>query len=170
LERERVTVQEAARRLGITESAVRKRATRRQLRSEKVMEGKRNRLYIFLDTDQDKFQESFRERYVRSMEDQRSSDTTALISAKDETIAALREQLEQANERDRENRRIIAALTSRIPELPAAASPASEEPEESPETSREHGGTFKVIDAHSDRPGAREPPESSENVADEQQG
>jgi hypothetical protein len=69
LERERVTVQEAARRLGITESAVRKRATRGQLRSEKVTEGKRERLYIFLDTDQDKVLEPFRERYVRSMED-----------------------------------------------------------------------------------------------------
>jgi len=36
-------------------------------------------------------------------------------------IAALREQLEQANERARENRRIIAALTSRIPQLEAPA-------------------------------------------------
>jgi uncharacterized coiled-coil protein SlyX len=68
LERERVTVQEAARQLGITESAVRKRAQRRQLRSEKVMEGKKERLYIFLDPDEDKFPEPFRERYIRSLE------------------------------------------------------------------------------------------------------
>ena len=45
----------------------------------------------------------------------------ALLTAKDETIAALREQLAQANERDRENRRIIAALTQRIPAIEAPA-------------------------------------------------
>ena len=69
MERERVTVQEAARQLGITESAVRKRAQRGQLQSQKVTEGKKERLYIFLDSDQDKFPEPFRERYMRSLED-----------------------------------------------------------------------------------------------------
>jgi septal ring factor EnvC (AmiA/AmiB activator) len=44
----------------------------------------------------------------------------ALLAAKDETIAALREQLAQVNERDRESRRTIAALTQRISELPSA--------------------------------------------------
>ena len=69
LERERVTVQEAARQLGITESAVRKRAQRGQLQSQKVTEGKKERLYIFLDSDEDKLPEPFRERYMRSLED-----------------------------------------------------------------------------------------------------
>jgi len=69
LERGRVTVQEAARRLGITESAVRKRAAREQIRSVKVTEGKKERLYIFLDSDEDKFPEPFQERYMRSLED-----------------------------------------------------------------------------------------------------
>jgi DNA-directed RNA polymerase specialized sigma24 family protein len=41
LERERVTVQEAARQLGIPESALRKRAQRGQLQSQKVTEGKK---------------------------------------------------------------------------------------------------------------------------------
>jgi hypothetical protein len=49
----------------------------------------------------------------------RDASQDALLTAKDETIAALREQLAQANERDRENRRIIAALTSRIPAIEA---------------------------------------------------
>ena len=35
----------------------------------------------------------------------------------------LREQLDQAHERDRENRRIIAALTTRIPAIEAPESP-----------------------------------------------
>ena len=69
MERERVTVQEAARQLGITESAVRKRAARKQIGSVKVTEGKRERLYIFLDTDQDTVPEPFRERYMKSLED-----------------------------------------------------------------------------------------------------
>ena len=69
LERERVTVQEAARRLGITESAVRKRVARKQLPYDEVVDGKRKRLYIFLDKDQDRVPEPFRERYLKSMED-----------------------------------------------------------------------------------------------------
>jgi hypothetical protein len=36
-------------------------------------------------------------------------------------IDSLEQQLERANERDRENRRIIAALTSRIPAIEASS-------------------------------------------------
>jgi len=49
-------------------------------------------------------------------------------------IESLERQLEQANERDRENRRIIAALTSRFPELPAP-----QEPPGAPETAESPG-------------------------------
>lgn len=69
LERERATVQQAAARLGITESAVRKRVRKGDLRSEKVMEGNRERLYVFLDPDAEPFPEPFREKYMRSLED-----------------------------------------------------------------------------------------------------
>jgi predicted ArsR family transcriptional regulator len=69
LERERVTVQQAAARLGITESAVRKRARKGDIRSEKVLEGNRDRLYGFLDPDAEPFPEPFREKYMRSLED-----------------------------------------------------------------------------------------------------
>jgi len=68
LERERVTVQQAAARLGITESAVRKRARKGDIRSEKVLEGNRERLYVFLDPDAEPFPEPFREKYMRSLE------------------------------------------------------------------------------------------------------
>jgi hypothetical protein len=53
----------------------------------------------------------------------------ALLDAKDETIALLREQLEAQRRANEENRRIIAALTSRIPELRPAV---PREPSESP--------------------------------------
>jgi predicted ArsR family transcriptional regulator len=95
LERERVTVQEAARRLGITESAVRKRAGRGQLRSEKATEGKKERLYIFLDSDQDKFPEPFQDRYMRSLEDRVKTledevyRQQAIILSMSETVQAL---------------------------------------------------------------------------------
>ncbi len=93
---------------------------------------------MILDTDQDtasKVQDT----------DQPQSDATALISAKDETIAALREQLEQANERDRENRRIIAALTSKIPaiEAPTETPEASETAEEEPERAEPRPATVE---------------------------
>jgi hypothetical protein len=58
----------------------------------------------------------------------RSTDGTAadtpdahaeLVAAKDETINLLRSQLEAEREANRENRRIIAGLVQRVPELEA---------------------------------------------------
>jgi len=118
----RVSVYQAAEVMGVTVDAIRKRVSRGTIAHEKDEDG---RVWVILDTDQDTASK------VRDA-DQPQSDAVALISAKDETIAALREQLEQANERDRENRRIIAALTSRIPaiEAPAETPEAAEAAEE----------------------------------------
>jgi predicted ArsR family transcriptional regulator len=69
MERDRVTVQEAARRLGISESGVRKRVKRRQLDS--TNEG--GRVYIYLDTaptEADPVPDSVPDKYVASLEDQ----------------------------------------------------------------------------------------------------
>jgi hypothetical protein len=63
-------------------------------------------------------------------------------------IESLERQLEQANERDRENRRIIAALTSRIPAIEA---PADER--EAPETVGEQQDMGKP---RSDAPGPQD--------------
>ena len=122
---DRVTIQEAAQRLGVKEDAIRKRIQRGTLRHEKTQEG---RVFVWLDAAPDATQDAAQDTY-------RDASQDALLSAKDETIAALREQLAQANERDRENRRIIAALTARIPaiEAPQEASGASETVEEEPE-------------------------------------
>jgi excisionase family DNA binding protein len=115
-----VTIQEAAQRLGVKEDAIRKRIQRGTLRHEKTQEG---RVFVWLDATSDATQDAAQDTY-------RDASQDALLSAKDETIAALREQLAQANERDRENRRIIAALTSRIPAIEAA--PSERESPESP--------------------------------------
>ena len=102
---DRVTIQEAARRLGIKEDAVRKRIQRDSIRHEKTAEG---RVFVWVAAAQDAAEVTYQ-------------DVTldALLAAKDETIAALREQLEEANTRDREQRRIIAGLTQRIPAIEA---------------------------------------------------
>ena len=114
--RQRVTTKEAAEALGISVEAVRKRIERGQLGHERVD----GRVYVYLDGDQT---ESGPDVEVES---------TALISEKNLRIELLERQLTEANERDRENRRIIAALTQRIPQLEAPA-----ELRESPETATE---------------------------------
>jgi hypothetical protein len=114
--RQRVTTKEAAEALGISVEAVRKRIERAQLGYERVD----GRVYVYLDDDQTKSGP-----YVEV-------EPTALISEKNARIELLERQLTEANERDRENRRIIAALTQRIPQLEAPA-----EPRESPETATE---------------------------------
>jgi excisionase family DNA binding protein len=128
---DRVTIQEAAERLGVKEDAIRKRIQRGSLRHEKTEEG---RVYVWVDAAQDATQDAAEDAYRDTAQD-------SLLSAKDETITALREQLEQAHERDRENRRIIAALTSRIPALEAPSDSAPDArgtPEAAP--SYEDGG------------------------------
>jgi chromosome segregation ATPase len=135
----RVSVYEAAEAMGVTVDAIRKRISRGTIPHERDEDG---RVWVLLDVDQDatsKVQDT----------DQPQSDVTALISAKDETITALREQLEEANERDRENRRIIAALTSRIPAIEAP-----EEPLEDAETFEE--GPDSTTESHSATRGAQE--------------
>jgi excisionase family DNA binding protein len=114
--RQRVTTKEAAEALGISVEAVRKRIERGQLGHERVD----GRVYVYLDGDQ-----------TGSGPDV-EVESTALISEKNARIELLERQLTEANERDRENRRIIAALTQRIPQLEAPA-----EPRESPETATE---------------------------------
>ena len=70
MERERVTVQEAARRLGITESTVRKRVQRGLLGHDKEADG---RLYVYLDTQdkgRDQVQDSSYDMLVRRLENE----------------------------------------------------------------------------------------------------
>jgi hypothetical protein len=102
----------------VSEGAIRKRVKRDALRHDKDDAG---RIYVYLDGDTRGVDEG--------IDEVPHPDSRALMSEMRARIESLEHQLEQANERDRENRRIIAALTSRIPELPAP-----QEPSESPET------------------------------------
>jgi hypothetical protein len=119
--RRRLDLRGAAEVLGTSVDAVRKRIARGTLESEKA-DGK---VYVWLDDGAPQ------------------SDTDALTSAKDETIAVLREQLEAERENLRaernahaEARRLLAAALERIPpQLEAPTAPA--ESRESPETPAE---------------------------------
>jgi predicted RNase H-like nuclease (RuvC/YqgF family) len=110
---DRISVAQAANRLGITQDAVRKRIARGTIRHEKDHEG---RIFVYLDTfereyetDQDNGQgaesktvlDDDQDKYTRSLEDQ---------------IGFLRRELERKDT-------IIMSLTQRIPELEASPEP-----------------------------------------------
>ncbi len=127
---DRVTVQEAARRLGVSEGAVRKRVTRKTLRHDKAPDG---RVFVYLD-----------------MKDSRGVDggqdggidphNSALISRLEGEVEFLREQVRRQQE-------IIAqqAITMRqlsaSPEEPTEAAETVEEATEGAEPRPATGGT-----------------------------
>src|SRR5215212_3016346 len=106
---DKLTVAQAADRLGVTQDAVRKRVARGTIRHHKDAEG---RIFVYLDTferesktDQDEasktVQDERQDKYTRSLEDQ---------------IEFLRQELERKDT-------IIMSLTQRIPELEASSAP-----------------------------------------------
>jgi len=128
-ETRRATIQEAARIMGVSEGAIRKRVKRNTLRHDKDEAG---RIYVYLDGTT----LGATRRVDEGVDEVSHLDASVLISEMHARVESLERQLEQANERDRENRRIIAALTSRIPELPAPRGEDSSpsEPPGAPET------------------------------------
>jgi hypothetical protein len=126
----RLTLQDAAQELGITPDALRQRIRRGQYRSEK----EDGRVYVYLNLHRTETEHNVQ------------VESNALISEIQARVALLEQELERAHERDRENRRIIAALTQRIPEL-EPPSEASSETQESP-----------VPKPEGDSPSPEEPP------------
>jgi excisionase family DNA binding protein len=133
-----LTVAQAAEVLGVSQDAVRKRIRRGTIQSGRDESGK---VYVYVPAS---------ETVHKTGQDtsQPQSDTTALISAKDETIAALRDQLEAERQAHAESRRLLMAALERIPpqlEAPSSASEARESPEtarDTPEGAAEpHPGT-----------------------------
>jgi hypothetical protein len=115
----RYTVAETARLLGITEAAVRARINRDKLTSEKID----NTVYVRLDPDTTPVN---------------PDDQTALVEALRDQVSMLKQQLNTEQGASAELRRIIAALTQRIPELEA---PKSQDPTEAPTEASEQPGT-----------------------------
>jgi hypothetical protein len=126
----RLTVQEAAVVLGTSVDAVRMRVRRGTLESEKDPDG---RVHVWVNGDS------------TETRPQLDGEPSALISAKDETISVLTEQLESEREARRRADTIIAQLTqanaalaARVPEL--EASPKSPEAAETVEDEPERTG------------------------------
>jgi excisionase family DNA binding protein len=121
----RLTVQEAAEVLGTSVDAVRMRVRRGNLKSEKDPDG---RVHVWVNVDSSETKPGL------------DGEPSVLISAKDETIRVLSEQLESEREARRRADTIIAQLTqanaalaARVPELVAP----QEEPSEAAETVKE---------------------------------
>jgi hypothetical protein len=144
--RQRVTVAQASEILGITVEAVRGRIKRGTLDHERTDKG----VFVLLEADQP---------YDRprpdtdQTADRLQSDSSALISAKDETIATLRDQLEAERQAHAEARRLLMAALERIPAIEA---PSDER--ESPQTVEEEQGRGEARpDASGAQEGARRP-------------
>lgn len=108
----KVPVVQAAELLGLTEGAVRQRIKRATLPIEKTPDGS---VYVLLDAN-----------HTRTNGDQHDDNTTDLrltVERLDSEVAFLRSELVTRNEELRRKDHIIAALTERIPELPAPEAP-----------------------------------------------
>ncbi len=120
---QRLTVAQAAAALGITEGAVRSRIKRGTLRTTR--EG--GTVFVLLGGG------------TAPANPGVPGDQSELVEALRGRIEDLREQLAEANAANRENRRIIAGLTARIPELQAAPSETPGGPETAAEASEGAG-------------------------------
>jgi excisionase family DNA binding protein len=131
----RVTVEEAARLLGIEKGSVKKRVQRGKLRSERDVSGT---VYVYVD----------RSETVRDESQGRSkTGRDELLESKDETITILRDQLQEEREARRRADTIIAQLartteeqarTIRELEAPQEDSEVAETVEEAAEGSEPH--------------------------------
>ena len=110
---ERLSVPDAAKRLGISEGALRQRINRGTIEHEKDGQG---RVYVFV---QDTHTEQHDEQY---------SDLSMVVEILRDQVEHLRRELAEEREANRENRRLLAAALERIPEL-EAPSEARESPE-----------------------------------------
>jgi hypothetical protein len=130
----RVTVAEAADILGITAEAVRTRIKRGKLDSVKDPPLPGGTVYVLLQADQTRPNAD----PTSQGQDQTTDQTgSALLEAKDDLIATLREQLQAERQAHSEARRLLAAALERIPpQLEAARGEESTpyEPRESPES------------------------------------
>jgi hypothetical protein len=129
-----MTVEGAARILGIKEGSVRKRVRRERMRSEKGADG---RLYVYVDYTNavrdgngDKSQGLYGDR----SQDQPSDAAREVMKAIDETIRILQHQLEEEREARRRADTIIAQLTQLNVALTARVPGLGDPPTEPPDT------------------------------------
>ncbi len=133
---QRLTLAEAAEVLGVSKDGVRMRVRRGTLRSEKGVDG---RVYVFVDATR------------HDVRPEPPSDASReVIEVLRAQVEDLRGRLDRETEANRENRRIIAGLIERVPELEAP----SQEPRESDLSA---SGEERTSTPGRDRPGPEAP-------------
>ncbi len=150
----RVTVDEAAKLLGTSANALRKRIERGTIKSEKV-DGVRYVIVSDKDMPQHAGDASGGMPHGSAGPSHDSAaGMSAFVDSLEDQVDYLRRQLEVWQEEARRKDHIIAALTERIPELEPARE-ASAEQRESPQTSSEERGSGTT--AHPENGAAEKP-------------
>ena len=121
---ERLTIQEAARRLGVSEGAIRKRVARDTLAHDKAPDGK---IYVYLDTGDRRGVDTGQDEGVHP-------ESSALISQLRDEISYLRDENRRKDE-------IIMQQALSMRQLTGPSEEPSEEPSESPEPRYEGAAT-----------------------------
>jgi len=124
----------AAQVLGVSKRRVLQLLERGELAGEKDPAGRWNVPQADVFALQERREQQQRQRLGPKSEQSPAGESDPeMVEVLREQVEDLRGRLDVANQRDREQRRIIAALTSRIPELPSApASPEARESDVSP--------------------------------------
>lgn len=148
---DRVTIQEAALRLGVKEDAIRKRIQRGSMRHEKAEDG---RVYVWVDTTQDTTQDAEQ----RSQDTYRDTTQDERLDDLREQVAYLRRQLDEEREARRRADMILAQLAQANAEQARTirAIEAPQEPPESAETVEEEPDVEDEVDEGADENDRRE--------------
>jgi excisionase family DNA binding protein len=139
---DRVTIQEAARRLGVKEDAIRKRIQRGSLAYEKTEEG---RVFVWVEATQDTAQDTTEDVY-------RDTD-------RDELLAELRDQVRFLREELARKDAILLNMTESMRQLTAPQEETLQETPGVPETATPQPGR---VGPQTPLEGTQEPRESSE--------
>src|SRR5215204_4378515 len=155
MQHERLTIQEAAHRLGVSESAVRKRIKRGTLQREKTEDG---RVLVYMEPS------------VPGAEEVRTPEREALISEMQQRLALLERELEVRTEEIRRRDTIIMNMTEAMKALNPPAPEESSEARESPESTGPTGELGALREELAAEQTRRETAESTlrEGMAEEQ--
>jgi excisionase family DNA binding protein len=134
---DRLTIREAAVRLGVSEGAIRKRIDRGTLRHDRDPDG---RIHVYVDAGDTPGTTSGTTRESNALISEMRGRIESLEHQLGQTNELLERQMEEANERDRENRRLLAAALERIPsQLEAPAEPPSAAPSDAETVDEQQG-------------------------------
>jgi hypothetical protein len=113
----KLSVSDAAQHLGIKDESVRKRLLRNTLTWDKDASG---HVWVYLDTS-DEGRDTYQDKHHDSTRGEPLNER--LIEQYEARIESLEHQLSEANTRDREHRRLLAAALERLPELETTPAP-----------------------------------------------